>query len=1137
MPPAPGGPPLPSKEADFAKLLDFHRALTALNSYPSVMRALGLVFDLELPAGFCPPSPAAGAYGTIQVSKVTAGFKWSINPKFNFPSTSYVLDNTTFLTAPAAVPGTTSFPAGDVAQGFLALTPDNFHLLQVDVDGGLLKALTVADNLANATDQTVVGDELPAMRSGGIGLVGNGRGLQLLESIVGNKDFDDALTNSVAMPRPFNARDLTRGFRVDIFSASKKKWFSLHRRNSAYRFDASGSVELPVKDEEGFLQPTATQPAPDPTRKPDPTATAAGIPQPGTDVYIHERLARWDGWSLSASRPGLPLNRDPNPALATTPDPTMNQPMTPFKMTTGFTVVPGSLPELRFGAKYRLRARAVDLAGNSVSLGTSVSDALVAPAKAALLPYLRFEPVAPPLVILQKTTQAGGTLLRMVIRSLNSNPALDSQTTTDQDNRHIAPPRVAEQMVEHHGLLDDANGILKGDPGTFQMIVQRDKFQFPEQGGEPLDPSALVNVGYLPDPLGRGAALRNLPNTPNDTNGRIVNSALAYKTLPDVQERTGSVTFIDFGTMWPDRKPFRLTIVEGTVAPSWDSSPRVLTVCLPKGTMFAVDLSSYLLESDLQLMGAWTWLREYFSALELNAMQGGNAEFTVSAVTDLVALLTRLVLEGGHDMLTPARTLTLVHAVQQPIGLRNSFTPITAWRAVNSHSATLLGALHVHGTSSCKVDLQARWLEYVDDPSQPAPTKTWNSHHVETLPLATTDPGPIFSDATFTRMVGVYIPQTDLLWFSAPIDELEGITTPSEVAAPVHRFDDTKHRWVGYTAVATSRFQEYFSANLDFTRSSEPLLVDVPSSARPLAPEIGYVVPTFGWERQETTNIKSSVRFGNGLRVYLNRPWYSSGDSELLGVVLWNGASPDYPTREKFKHLFTQWGNDPIWKTGAIKDVPGVGDFTQAIATATQLALEENLRLFDVAGHQVQFDKDRGLWYCDIEFFNSTSYMPFVRLALARYQPHSIPGVELSRVVLADYAQLAADRSCVISIDPTDTRQAQVFIGGVAPQAPHQSVIDVTVEQRLKNAISDIAWEVAPATVVQVTENNPDATEPDAVLWSGTIRFAKTPAKGQFRVVVREFERILADAALGLDNPWVLAERMVYLAIVNYDYP
>jgi hypothetical protein len=95
----------------------------------------------------------------------------------------------------------------------------------------------------------------------------------------------------------------------------------------------------------------------------------------------------------------------------------------------------------------------------------------------------------------------------------------------------------------------------------------------------------------------------------------------------------------------------------------------------------------------------------------------------------------------------------------------------------------------------------------------------------------------------------------------------------------------------------------------------------------------------------------------------------------------------------------------------------------------------------------------------------------------------------------------------------------------------------VTVEQRLKNAISDIAWEVAPATVVQVTENNPDATEPDAVLWSGTIRFAKTPAKGQFRVVVREFERILADAALGLDNPWVLAERMVYLAIVNYDYP
>ena len=1158
MPSAPHGPPLPKTPADFAKILDFHRALTALQSYPSLLRILGLAFDVELPADFCPASPAGGAYGTVQLKKVTPGFKWALTPTLSLPATSYVADKNSFAAAPATVPGSTPYVPGDVAGGFLALTPDNFHLLQVDVDGGLLKALTVADNLANATNDFVVGDSLPAMRSGGIGLVATGRGLQLLETIVSNKSFDDALNSNAALPRPFNARDLVRGFRVDIWSSRRKEWLSLHRRRASYRFGPTGSIPVDVPEEEGFLQPSAAQPAPDPTRKPDPVATANNIPQPGTDLYVHERLARWDGWSLSASRPGLALNRDPNPALATTPDPTLNEPVTPFKMKTGFTVVPGTLPELRFGLKYRLRARAVDLAGNSVALSANAPDMLIAPANGASLPYLRFEPVSPPVVVLQVPAPAGASLENVVIRSQNTTPALDTLPTTDSDHRHIAPPRVSERMAEHHGMFDDAKGKPKGDAATFQMIVQRDNFQFPEKDGVPIDPSPLLNVGYLPDPIARGAAWRDLPNAPDDTNGRITNNALVYKVLPDVQGRPGSVTFIDFGTAWPQRQPFLLTIVEGTAAPAWDAAHRILTVSLPKATVATVDLSSYLYESDLLIMGAWTWLREYFAAQELAAMQGGDAEVLVGAVTDMVALITRLVLEGGHDMLTPARTLTLVHAVQQPLGqpkfvqlpvvheggtiifasaLRNSFTPITAWREVDSHSATLLGALEINGASTSKIDLQARWLEYTDDPSQPEPAKTWQGDHVETLALPTTDPGVIYSDAKQTRLVGTYIPRVDTLWFSVPIDHLEGVTTPSEVAAPVHRFEDTKHRWVGYTAVATTRFQEYFPSASNFTRSSEPLVVDVPSSARPLAPEIAYVVPTFGWERQETTNIKSSVRFGNGLRVYLERAWYSSGDSELLGVVLWNGPSPDYPTREQYKHLFTQWGNDPIWQTGYLPDVPSTGYFPNAFVSATQLTVEESPHLFDVAGHPVHFDKQRGLWYCDIEFYNPTSYMPFVRLALARYQPHSIQGVELSRVVLADYAQLTPDRSCLISIDPTDTRKAQVFVGGVGPQAPLQTVIDVTVEQRLKNAISDIAWEVAPSSVVQVTENSPDATEADAVLWSGSVRFAKTPPVGQFRIVVREYERLLTDAPPGSDVELVYGERVVYLAIVNYDYP
>ena len=281
------------------------------------------------------------------------------------------------------------------------------------------------------------------------------------------------------------------------------------------------------------------------------------------------------------------------------------------------------------------------------------------------------------------------------------------------------------------------------------------------------------------------------------------------------------------------------------------------------------------------------------------------------------------------------------------------------------------------------------------------------------------------------------------------------------------------------------------------------------------------------------------MRFGNGLRVYLNRPWFSSGADELLGVVLWSSAAaaPDYATRDKYKQFFTQWGNDPIWTADYLADVPGVGNFAASVAQATGLSLAETDAIqVDVAGHEVSYDSARGLWYCDIVFGASLSYMPFVRLALARYQPHSITGVELSRVTLADYAQLTPDRSAVITINPGDPRQAQVFIGGVAPNASPPPDISVTIERRLAQVMSDIGWESAPASEVLVTENAPDASEPKAVLWSGRILFSKVPAPNRYRVVIREYERIPIDPTdTSTGTPY--GERLVYLSIMAYDFP
>ena len=60
-------------------------------------------------------------------------------------------------------------------------------------------------------------------------------------------------------------------------------------------------------------------------------------------------------------------------------------------------------------------------------------------------------------------------------------------------------------------------------------------------------------------------------------------------------------------------------------------------------------------------------------------------------------------------------------------------------------------------------------------------------------------------------------------------------------------------------------------------------------------------------------------------------------------------------------------------------------------------------------------DDARDLWYCDIEMDTESAYFPFVRLALARYQPHSIPHAHLSPVVLADTVQTVPDRTLTVT--------------------------------------------------------------------------------------------------------------------------
>jgi hypothetical protein len=320
------------------------------------------------------------------------------------------------------------------------------------------------------------------------------------------------------------------------------------------------------------------------------------------------------------------------------------------------------------------------------------------------------------------------------------------------------------------------------------------------------------------------------------------------------------------------------------------------------------------------------------------------------------------------------------------------------------------------------------------------------------------------------------------------------------------------------------------------------MTVDVPASTRPLAPQVAYVIPTFGWQRQTQTNLKRSVRFGGGLRIYLERPWFSSGTGELLGVVLYDySGNPtdlaDAQERDRWKPFITQWGNDPIWRTQGLSQVPGTEHFVDAIAQETALSLEEDAtKRVNVVGYPVAYDAERQKWYCDVAIDAAATYAPFVRLALVRYQPCALEEAKLSRVVLADFAQLTSDRAVVVTADPYHPRQLQVTLSGLKPAGPTPRLvptptqpvetptqIEVLLQQRDEAINSDLAW----TTIALISAAALPPTADRTILWSGRVQLPENPVPDRFRLLIQEYEMLSADYTVNADgttNPAIPAD-------------
>ncbi len=1008
---------------------DFHQAVTMLGDHPLLMRRLGLVIDVSVPLAGQPASD------TVQVASVEHGFASDDQPL----RTRYLLDTATkrFLPAPKA--------GSDMADGMLRLGSADFSIQQVDVDGAALKAIDYANQLYMRqqgrlkTADSPPDDGLPALRAGGVSVVRTGRAVRLSNTF---KTVTQTNTNlNHQNPPELSADDVTRGFRVDVLDGSGS-WRSLCRRSVTYRVGrlAGPQAVITATDDEGTITTAAMQDT-DPTKE---------------DFFLHEALFHWDGWSLVAPRPGEAIQNDGlSHGENLGPDgKTRNPSATTLNLEITAEPTPKSLPRLRFSSSYRIRARAVDIAGNSLP-HTSTDATQASPP----VTYRRFEPVESPAVAIVSAVPLsdlpGESATRIVIRSYNDSPADDGALSPETSERLLLPPRTAVTMIEQYGLLDTPTGV-DATPATWNLLAKKD--------AEPLldiyDPKKLPNeVPYLADPFANAAVLRRLPGT--------------------APESIQAVTF-DAAPNWWQGKPFRIAIIEGSGAPAWDATERILTVEIPKATVAKVRLSSRFTPGDLEKLAIWKWI-------EAEAFDADDA-----------ARLKALALDGLHWMLTPFRELTLVHAVQQPLAppVIESLDPRKL--TVGDTFATLEGTVGVHAPSTGKVDLLAVWSE----PTGIGFARKSGESHAFDLPVASPD-----------------LP-------SVPWGNRR------------HEFGDTKYRKVSYYATAATRFRDYFDPTLTTDELTRPPKAELPpasdthlyeaevlNSARPLAPSLLYIVPTFGWEAGEDERGNFSRRSG-GLRLYLEEPWFSSGDGELLGVVIWPGERDwcvaGKPIRDtlvrievpdELKPYASQWGRDPIWLSGPVQQVPSLQNFTRNVAVQTALTIEERPdALFAVAGHTVGYDQERHLFYCDLDIDAGDSYYPFVRLALARYQPKSIAQAELSRVVLADFAQFAPDRICWVARDASAPTALRITVSGTGYRRNASfnctSEIEARLERWLGPGEGDIGW--VPVSLEPVTLFNAQALKTLSV-WEGTIILPVNDPDARFRVVVEEYEAFLGD--------------------------
>lgn len=1065
---------------------EFHQAVSLIGRHPYLMRLLGLVADYTIPLN----GPTSWVACTTDYQAV---FGPGAAPDRVQELSPRVMVDNDFRIRPLH---------GGLVEGFLAIGGGSYDLVSLDVSSAIKRLGGLAREVRNEESSD---GSLPPLSDAGLQLLRTARADEL--ALQFSDDYD--LERRIQLKADVNdtvvqvyAEHLRVGYRVDARRDAEDPRSLFGRQAERYHFPAAPSLDLVPPPDEGWVGTSYAE-----------DRTAGGG---GPSFRLSEGLARWRGWSLAVPSLGQ---------VADTADGTVRRPTNtsrsgdPVQFEVDYRVIPGSLPRLRYGSSYVMRARAVDICGNSVPLATGAPQVGVSPAQV----YGRLDPLPPPVVTRREqrsTPGLGDTIERVVIKS---NYDVDHRVVPAAE-RMVFPPAAAQVTCERHGM---PNGGLSGTRADYEMFVARDGLDVTDHcvpdpaTGEPvagtLDPgTGAVGQGpdsqtavYLPDPAGPQLSLGNVPGSPG-----------------------GAQVLATFTGAWPQWQTRRLVVKASALptagVPTVGAAGGPVTVFLPKAAQQVIDLS-------LAPTGEYA---EDFGILQ---------ELIEENPADLAQLRT-YVEQGRHWMVSSRKRIKLVHAVRQPLSIP-SWEAVSADRpGIGSRTFVVTGTAVLNRPSTGRTILTGAWTDPVDDLSQPGPVERSGRvligtqkigvdgdetsadvvvahtffddrrHQVLVKQEAYTRFARDFaeqSEISFTLGVGGRVRTLDPLGVLAASVKLSGADGTTYAEGSDYALDAAAGTvtWLTGGAIAFNTPVTAVYVALPLSRFSDEEgapdhELTVPNAKVPAPLPVHAVIPSF---ERTTRKAKTSIQVVSNphvVRVYLERPWFDTGVGELLGVVLdpVSGADPVVGQH-------TMFGRDAIISKGD-PPRPQPRHFpsgTPAVADG-----------YVLSAHEVRYDTAQQKWYSDIEVPGQLGYRMFLRLALARYQPEAIEGAGLSRIDVQDSVVLGAERR--VKVTRTKKKLGFAVAGDehegrrVARSTTLHNRVTVSV-QGIEAGVKDkeLRWSKRPLGDKELALGR--RVSRGTTTWSGSLKLTKLvkATKGKrMRLVFTEYEPMVGTYADGV---------------------